>query len=239
MIKRNTLFTTDVSAYAKGSVISEFGNTKVLCTVMVEEKVPHFIKDTGSGWITSEYSMLPASTQNRKVRDSSRGKVDGRSQEIQRLIGRSLRSAIDLKKLGERTLWVDCDVLQADGGTRTAAITGAWLALRMACDSLLEEGLIKEDPITHQVAAISVGVVKGEVVADLCYDQDSAAQVDMNLVMDGNGDFIEIQGTGEESPFSMERLMEMLELGKKAIELLIQEQIIALIAHNEKKKLSK
>ncbi|HEY5557401.1 ribonuclease PH [Acetobacterium sp.] len=207
--------------HAQGSVLVEVGDTKVICTVMIEEKVPYFLKGQKQGWITAEYEMLPGSTNTRKSRDRNRGKIDGRTMEIQRLIGRSLRSIVDLKKLGERTLWVDCDVIQADGGTRTAAITGAFMALHDALSGLVAQGVIKELPITNFVAATSVGIHQGEVIIDLCYEEDSNAEVDMNMVMTIDGEIIEIQGTGEERPFKKEELQKLLALGEEGIKELI------------------
>jgi ribonuclease PH len=225
---RPVKMTKDYIMHPQGSVLIEMGNTKVICTAMIEEKVPPFLKGQGKGWITAEYGMLPASTNTRKIRDSSKGKIDGRSHEIQRLIGRALRSIVDLKKLGERTIWIDCDVIQADGGTRTAAITGSFVALMCAFNKLIAAGILSEAPITDSVAAVSVGVVNGEVVLDLCYEEDSKADVDMNLVMTGSGKFIEIQGTGEERPFDKEELNQLLSYGEKGIKelLAIQKQII-------------
>ncbi len=225
---RPVKMTKDYIMHPQGSVLIEMGNTKVICTAMIEEKVPPFLKGQGKGWITAEYGMLPASTNTRKIRDSSKGKIDGRSHEIQRLIGRALRSVVDLKKLGERTIWIDCDVIQADGGTRTAAITGSFVALMCAFNKLIAAGILTEAPITDYVAAVSVGVVNGEVVLDLCYEEDSKAAVDMNLVMTGSGKFIEIQGTGEERPFDKEELNQLLSYGEKGIKelLAIQKQII-------------
>ncbi len=225
---RQVKITRNYLKHPEGSVLIEMGNTKVICTASVEAKVPPFLKNMGKGWVTAEYSMLPRSTHFRKVRESSRGKVDGRTQEIQRLIGRSLRSIIDLEKLGERTIWIDCDVIQADGGTRTASITGAYVALVDAINKLIEDGDIKEMPITHQLAAISVGVVDDLAVLDLCYEEDSKAKVDMNLIMTSEGKFIEIQGTGEEAPFSRKELNELLELGEKGINELMRLQLEAL-----------
>jgi ribonuclease PH len=225
---RPVKMTKDYIMHPQGSVLIEMGNTKVICTAMIEEKVPPFLKGQGKGWITAEYGMLPASTNTRKIRDSSKGKIDGRSHEIQRLIGRALRSVVDLKKLGERTIWIDCDVIQADGGTRTAAITGSFVALMCAFNKLIAAGILTEAPITDYVAAVSVGVVNGEVVLDLCYEEDSKAAVDMNLVMTGSGKFIEIQGTGEERPFDKEELNQLLSYGEKGIKelLAIQKQMI-------------
>ena len=209
-----------------GSVLIEMGNTKVICTAMIEEKVPSFLKGTGSGWVTAEYGMLPGSTAQRKQRNTKG--IDGRSQEIQRLIGRSLRSVVDLKKLGERTIWIDCDVIQADGGTRTASITGAYVALSDAVSSLISQGLLTESPITTAGAAVSVGIVDEDVVLDLCYEEDSKAHVDMNLVMTGTGEFIEVQGTGEEKPFNRRQLEALLTVGEKGIVELIALQEAAL-----------
>jgi ribonuclease PH len=212
-------FQNHIAPNATGSTLIEWGQTRVICGVTVEETVPRWMKEQGvtGGWITAEYSMLPYSTQQRKQRDSSKGKIDGRSQEIQRLIGRSLRAAIDLEKLGPRTVWIDCDVLQADGGTRTAAITGAFVALALAVTRLLEGGKIQQNPILAPVAAVSVGIVGGQALLDLCYTEDVAAAVDLNLVMNGAGRFIELQGNGEEATFSEADLAAMLALGKSGI----------------------
>ncbi len=213
---------------ANGSVLIEFGDTKVICTATVEEKVPPFLKGTGKGWLTGEYGMLPASTQGRKARESSRGKVDGRTQEIQRLIGRSLRSIINLEEIGERTIWIDCDVIQADGGTRTASITGGFVALVYCINWMIENGLIEKSPLHGQVAAVSAGIYNGQAILDLCYEEDSMAKVDMNLVMTNKDEFTEIQGTGEEDPFTLEELQQILTLGKKGIKKLISIQEEAL-----------
>ena len=207
--------------HAQGSVLIEVGDTKVICTAMVEDKVPPFLKGQKKGWVTAEYEMIPASTNNRKSRDRNRGKIDGRTMEIQRLIGRSLRSVIDQTMLGERTIWIDCDVIQADGGTRTAAITGSFLALHDALSGLIEAGKIAEMPITNYVAATSVGIYQGEAIVDLCYEEDSHAEVDMNMVMTEAGEIIEIQGTGEERPFKKEELQKLLELGEASIKEII------------------
>ncbi len=225
---RPVKITKDYIMHPQGSVLIEMGHTKVICSAMIEEKVPPFLKGSGSGWVTAEYGMLPASTQTRKIRDASKGKIDGRSQEIQRLIGRALRSIINLEKLGERTIWIDCDVIQADGGTRTASITGSFVALMLALNKMKENGMISELPITDYVAAVSVGVVGDEPMLDLCYEEDSRAEVDMNLVMTGSGKFIEIQGTGEERPFDQSELTQMLVLGEKGIRELmnLQKEII-------------
>lgn len=221
---RNIKITRHYTKYAEGSVYIEVGDTKVLCNVSVEEKAPPFLKGTGEGWITAEYNMLPRATGTRKVRDIARLKVDGRSMEIQRLIGRALRSVVDLKALGERTLWVDCDVIQADGGTRTTAISGAFVALVDAVNKLHRVRPFKIYPIRNFVAATSVGIVNDEKLLDLCYEEDSKARVDMNLIMTDEGNFIEIQGTGEKNPFSRVELNNLLELGEKGIRHMIQAQ---------------
>ena len=190
------------------------GSTKVICTASIEDKVPPFLRNTGTGWINAEYSMLPRSTHQRKIRESSRGKVDGRTQEIQRLIGRAIRSVIDLRKIGERTIWVDCDVIQADGGTRTASITGAFVAVVDAINKLHKSKAIK-NANNEFVSAISVGIVNKEHVLDLCYEEDSNAQVDMNVIMTDKGEFVEVQGTGEERPFSKRRLKYIIRTWRK------------------------
>ncbi len=214
--------------HAEGSVLIEVGDTKVICTATVEDGVPPFLKDTGSGWVRAEYSMIPRATHVRAPRESVRGKLGGRTQEIQRLIGRSLRSVIDLKGFGERTILLDCDVIQADGGTRTASITGAYVALVDAFRWLKERGEIEKIPIRDSVAAVSVGIVDGEMLLDLDYSEDSRAQVDMNLVMTSKGQFVEIQGTAEEAPFSREELEGLITLGMKGIERLSEIQRLAL-----------
>ncbi|SET38957.1 RNAse PH [Natronincola peptidivorans] len=221
---RPVKFTRNYTKHAQGSVLVEMGETKVICTAMIEDKVPPFLKNTGKGWITAEYSMLPSSTQTRKIRESSRGKIDGRTQEIQRLIGRALRSVVDLNAIGERTIWVDCDVIQADGGTRTASITGAFVALVDAANILLENGSLKRMPLKNFVSAISIGIVEGKYLLDLCYEEDSKAKVDMNIVMTDKEEFIEVQGTGEEAPFSKSDLMELLTLAEKGNAALIEMQ---------------
>lgn len=224
-------FQNDIAPYATGSTLIEWGNTRVICGVTIEEGVPRWMKEQNvkGGWLTAEYSMLPYSTLTRKARDISKGKLDGRSQEIQRLIGRSMRAAVDLEKLGQRTVWIDCDVLQADGGTRTAAITGSFVALSLAVRKLLVEGKLKESPVLHGIAAVSIGIVGGHAMLDLCYVEDAAAEVDMNLVMNDDGDFIELQGSGEESTFSQSQLNSMLELGKGGISQLLAIQQSALV----------
>ena len=240
---RRMRITKNYTINADGSVLIEFGNTKVICTASVEEKVPPFLKNSGTGWISAEYSMLPGSTRQRKMRDSTRGKVDGRSQEIQRLIGRSLRNAVDFTKLGERTIWIDCDVIQADGGTRTTSINGAFIAMALAVKKLYDKKIISSFPIDSFISAISVGIVKGENVLDLCYEQDSNAQVDMNVVMTSKGEFVEIQGTGEQTPFSREALNDLLtmaeEANKKIVNLqkeILGEEITYLITGEKKPK---
>ncbi len=225
---RDVKITRNFTKYAEGSVLIEMGETKVVCTASIEEKVPPFLRNTGTGWINAEYSMLPRSTQQRKIRDSSKGKIDGRSQEIQRLIGRAIRSVVDLNKLGERTIWVDCDVIQADGGTRTASITGAFVAVAEAIYKLYSNGLIKKMPIQNFVSAISVGIVNNECLLDICYEEDSNAQVDMNIIMTDRCEFVEVQGTGEERPFSRKDLNKLLELGEKGNKELIRIQRAAL-----------
>jgi len=221
---RSVKITRNYTKYAEGSVLIEVGDTKVICTASIEDKVPPFIKGTGEGWITSEYSMLPRSTQTRKPRDVSKGKPDGRTVEIQRLIGRALRSIVDLKALGEKTIWIDCDVIQADGGTRTSSITGAFVALVDAVNKMHKHNPFKVYPIRNFVSAVSVGIVNDVKVLDLCYTEDSNAKVDMNIVMTDSGEFIEIQGTGEESPFSKKDLEELMALGEKGIKQMIQLQ---------------
>lgn len=221
---RNVKITRNYLLHPDGSVLIEMGNTKVICTALIEEKVPPFLKGKNQGWVTAEYGMLPGSTGTRKIRDSRKGKIDGRSQEIQRLIGRALRSVVDLKGFGERTIWIDCDVIQADGGTRTASITGAFVALMDAFNVLLKNEEIEKIPVNTFVSAISVGIVNDQKILDLCYLEDSNAKVDMNIIMTDEGEFIELQGTGEESPFSMDELLELLSLGSKGCKELIEVQ---------------
>lgn len=219
-------FQLNIAPHALGSVLCSFGKTEVICAVTVEESVPRWMKEQGvtGGWLTAEYSMLPYSTLGRKPRDISRGKLDGRSQEIQRLIGRSLRAVLDLEKLGQRSLWIDCDVLRADGGTRTASITGAYLALQLACQKLQKNKLITEWPLTDSVAAISVGLVDKKPLLDLCYEEDKKAAVDMNVVMTGKGKFIEVQGNGEETTFTEKEFKALISLAKKGIKQLTAHQ---------------
>jgi len=222
-VPREIKFTPGINPYAAGSVIVEFGNTKVHVTAIIEESVPSFMKGEGRGWVTAEYSMLPSSTHTRIRRE--RSKVSGRTQEIQRLIGRSLRASIDLEKLGERSILIDCDVLVADGGTRTTSISGAYVALEMAVKRLIEVGNLKENPIIHQVAALSVGISKdGQILADLNYDEDSTCETDMNIVMTKSGDFIEVQGTAEGKPFTANELDNLLSCAKIALEKVFIEQ---------------
>ena len=210
--------------FAEGSVLIEVGDTKVICTATIEEKVPPHLKDKNKGWITAEYAMIPRSAHSRIVRESARGKIGGRTHEIQRLIGRSLRSVVVLEKLGERTFWIDCDVIQADGGTRTASITGSFIALADAVQYARKKGLIDENPITDYLAAVSVGIVEDELVADLNYTEDSSAEVDMNIVMTGKGKFVEIQGTAEGTPFSKKQMEGLMTLAKKGIEEIVDIQ---------------
>ena len=216
---RSIKVTKEYTIHAEGSVLIEFGDTKVICTASVEDNVPRFLRDSGKGWVTAEYGMLPRSTNTRIPRDRAAG--SGRTMEIQRLIGRSLRGVIDLEKLGERTIKIDCDVIQADGGTRTAAITGGYIALGLAVRKLMDKQLLLSNPLTNYVAAISVGIYKGENILDLNYIEDSDADMDMNVVMDGKGDFIEVQGTGEGATFSKRQLDELLCVAEKGIEELI------------------
>lgn len=220
--------TRNYTRYAEGSVLVEFGHTKVLCTASIENSVPRFLKGQGQGWVTAEYGMLPRSTHTRSDREAARGKQSGRTQEIQRLIGRSLRAMVDLKKLGENTITIDCDVIQADGGTRTASITGAAVALIDAMNVLLEKKKIKSDPLKGLVAAVSVGIHNGEALLDLNYDEDSTCETDLNVVMTQSGEFIEIQGTAEEKPFTREQANQMLALAEEGIKQLVEEQQKAL-----------
>ncbi|MBO8172491.1 MAG: ribonuclease PH [Bacillaceae bacterium] len=210
--------------YAEGSVLIEVGDTRVICMATVEDRVPPFMRGQGKGWVTAEYAMLPRATESRNIRESSKGKVSGRTMEIQRLIGRALRSVVNLEELGERTIWIDCDVIQADGGTRTASITGAYIAMVEAMGKLLEEEAIETLPVKDFLAATSVGIIDGQPVLDLNYVEDSQARVDMNIVMTGKGKFVEVQGTGEEAPFSPEELTTLLSLGQKGIQELISIQ---------------
>ncbi len=226
---RKTEIITDFTKYAEGSVLIKCGGTWVLCNATVAEKVPAHQKGSGEGWVTAEYAMLPRATKFRNSRDVTKLKLSGRSAEIQRLIGRALRAAVDLKKLGERTIIIDCDVLQADGGTRTASINGGYIALSLAVRKLLREGLIEENPIVGQIASISAGVKDGEVLLDLCYEEDSDTDVDMNVVMDDNFRMIELQGTGEQAPFSKEELEGILAITKEGISEIFRMQKEALL----------
>ena len=223
---RTTKITPNISPYAEGSALIEVGGTKVICTATVEDRVPMFLRNKGLGWVTAEYAMLPRATNTRTQREIQR--PSGRTQEIQRLIGRSLRAIVDTKKLGERQIFIDCDVIQADGGTRCASITGAYVALSLACQKLMKQGTLKVSPILSEVAAISVGVVDGTSILDLCYAEDSTAEVDMNIVCTGAGRFIEIQGTAEREPFTREQMNEMLALAETGINQLFTIQRYAL-----------
>jgi ribonuclease PH len=216
---------------ADGSVLIELGDTRVICTAKLEERVPQFLRNSGKGWITAEYGMLPGSSQVRIGREAARGKIGGRTHEIQRLIGRSLRAIADLRSLGERTLWIDCDVIQADGGTRTASITGAYVALRAAVMHCLTRGILATDPIQDSVAAVSVGLIDGKILLDLSYEEDSRADVDMNFVMTGSGKFVEIQGTAESTPFTNKQMEQMTRIAQDGIRELIkaQSQVLASI----------
>jgi ribonuclease PH len=221
---RPVKITRNYMKHAEGSVLIEMGDTKVICSASIEERVPPFLRNTGKGWITAEYSMLPRSTHTRTSRDSLTGRGNGRAFEIQRLIGRSLRSVTDLNGFGERTIWVDCDVIQADGGTRTASITGAYVALMDAFRKMLKDGLIEKNPVTGSVAAISVGKVDGKFLLDLNYEEDSRADVDMNIVMTGDGMFVEIQGTAEEAVFTKKEMNELIRIAQKGIKVLTRIQ---------------
>jgi tRNA nucleotidyltransferase len=219
---REVKVTKNYIMHPEGSVLIEFGNTKVICNATVEEKVPPFLRGTGTGWVTAEYSMLPRATNNRVQRESSKGKLSGRTMEIQRLIGRALRAAVNLEKLGERTVIIDCDVIQADGGTRTASITGGYLALELAIEKLIDTGKLTEIPINSRVAAISVGKIKDEILLDLEYEEDFRADVDMNIIMNDKGEFIELQGTGEEATFTQDELLKFIEISRKGFEKLFK-----------------
>lgn len=225
---RKIKITRNFTMHAEGSVLIEFGNTKVICTASVEDRVPGFLRGKGQGWVTAEYGMLPRSTGNRMGREAARGKQGGRTMEIQRLIGRSLRAAIDLEALGENTVSIDCDVIQADGGTRTASITGAWVALHDAVAYMMKKGLVKQDPLHHQIGSVSVGIYKGTPVLDLDYAEDSCAETDMNVVMNNSNGFIEVQGTAEGHAYSRDELNAMLSLAEKGINELHSAQKAAL-----------
>lgn len=223
-------FQNHIAPHATGSTLIEWGNTRVICGVTVEESVPRWMKEQGvaGGWITAEYNMLPYSTIGRKARDISKGKLDGRSQEIQRLIGRAIRASVDLVALGSRTLWVDCDVLQADGGTRTASITGSYVALCLAMKKLISDGKLAASPVRTPVAAVSAGIVQGHALLDLCYVEDAGADVDLNLVMTGAGEFVELQGTGEKSSFNQAQLDTMIKQGQAGLERIMELQAQAI-----------
>jgi ribonuclease PH len=225
---RPVTITRQFTCHAEGSVLIEFGDTKVLCNATVEEGVPRFMKGQGKGWVTAEYSMLPRATHTRSGREAARGKQGGRTLEIQRLIARSLRAAVDLKLLGENTIIVDCDVIQADGGTRTASITGACVAMVDALSYMRSKGIIKTNPLKHMIAALSVGVYQGNAIADLEYVEDSTAETDMNVVMTDTGHLIEVQGTAEGEPFSFDELQEMLDIARTALKELFEAQKVAL-----------
>jgi ribonuclease PH len=227
---RETKLTPNYISHAEGSVLIEAGRTRVICTASVEDRVPPFLRNSGKGWVTAEYGMLPRATSTRTQREASAGKVGGRTQEIQRLIGRSLRAVTVLHSLGERTIWIDCDVIQADGGTRTASITGAFVALALALEKLRERDVIKIIPLSDFVAATSVGIVDGEALLDLAYDDDSRAEVDMNIVKTGSGRFIEVQGTAEAMPFGRDALNELLDLADLGIRQLVELQQ-AIVGH--------
>jgi ribonuclease PH len=221
---RSLTITPSYIKSADGSVLIEMGDTKVICTAKLEERVPPFLRNSGKGWITAEYGMLPGSSQQRIGRESSRGKIGGRTHEIQRLIGRSLRAIADLKSFGERTVWIDCDVIQADGGTRTASITGAYVALMEAARNWRERGVMDGEPIRDSVAAVSIGIVDRRILLDLCYEEDSKADVDMNFVMTGSRKFIEVQGTAESSPFTKKQMERMAEIAQQGITELLKAQ---------------
>lgn len=221
---RDIKITKNFNLYAEGSVLIEFGNTKVICTASVSEKVPPFMRGQGKGWLTAEYSMIPRATGERNQRESAKGKLSGRTMEIQRLIGRALRTAVDLDKLGERTITIDCDVIQADGGTRTTSISGGFIALALAVKKLMKDRVLSVNPIVSNVAAISVGVVRGTPMLDLMYTEDSAAEVDMNVVMNGKGEFVEVQGTGEEATYTRKELNELIDLAEVGIKEIIKLQ---------------
>lgn len=230
---------TNVYKHPEGSVVISFGDTQVICSATIEEKVPPFLRGEGTGWVTAEYSMLPRATNTRNIRESAKGKLSGRTMEIQRLIGRSLRAVVDLKKLGERSIVVDCDVVQADGGTRTASITGAFVAMKIAVDKMLQKGVLEQNPIKEYLAAVSAGILSdGNCVLDLDYEEDSAAAVDMNLVMTESGNFVELQGTGEEATFSGDELNSLLFYGKTGIEHLIAYQKEALMTQTMEERQS-
>lgn len=226
---RDVKITRKYSKHALGSCLIEIGDTRVICAANMENKVPPHLKNTGSGWITAEYGMLPSATNTRSIRESARGRIQGRTHEIQRLIGRSLRAAVSLEAMGERTVWLDCDVIQADGGTRTASITGAYVALKDAIDTLVKQQIIGKNPFIEQVAAVSVGIIDDQILLDLNYEEDSRADVDMNVVMTGSGRIIEVQGTAEGEPFSKEQMISLVDIAQKGILQLMEMQNQALI----------
>jgi len=229
---RNVKITRNYNKFAEGSVLMEMGDTKIICTVTVEDKVPPFLKGENKGWVSAEYSMLPRATAVRTAREAARGKIGGRTMEIQRLIGRAMRSVVNLNELGERTLWIDCDVIQADGGTRTASITGSFVALIDALDSLVKKGELEKIPVIDYLAAISVGKVNDEILLDLNYIEDSSAQVDMNVIMTGDGRIVEIQGTAEEYPFTKQEMDNLLNIAEKGIQdlVLVQKDVLGPLA---------
>ena len=227
---RETVITPHYLPHAEGSALIEAGNTRVICTASVDDRVPPFLRNSGKGWVTAEYGMLPRATSTRTPREAAQGKVGGRTQEIQRLIGRSLRSVAKLSDLGERTIWIDCDVIQADGGTRTASITGAFVALALAVETMRSRDQIRVIPLTDYVAAVSVGIVDDEPLVDLAYDDDSRAEVDMNVVQTGRGEFIEVQGTAERTPFDRDKLNALLDLASQGIKQLVEKQK-AIVGH--------
>lgn len=229
---RPVQMTPNFNKHAEGSVLIEVGDTRVICTATVEERVPPFLKGQGKGWVTAEYAMIPRATGTRTMREAAKGKLTGRTMEIQRLIGRALRSVVNLEALGERTITLDCDVIQADGGTRTSSITGAYVAMILALNKLVEQGMLDKIPVTEFLGAISVGIVNGAPVLDLCYAEDSAAEVDMNVVMTGAGRFVEIQGTGEEATFSRDEMNQLLDLATAGIKELnkLQRQVLGEVA---------
>ena len=226
---RPVVLTPEFISTAEGSVLIEVGNTRVICTASIEETVPSFMRNSGKGWISSEYSMLPRATLTRTPREVTKGRASGRTHEIQRLIGRSLRAVTDLARLGERTIWIDCDVIQADGGTRTASITGAFVALGLALQKLVDAGTLTSVPLKDFVAAVSVGIVDGEILLDLCYEEDSRADVDMNLVITGGKKLVEVQATAEHRPFDDAQLAQMMSMAKKGIQSLVARQQVVLI----------
>ncbi|MBN1522745.1 MAG: ribonuclease PH [Candidatus Aureabacteria bacterium] len=221
---RPVSFQTGIQEYPDGSVLAVMGMTRIICSVFIQEGVPKWLPDESGGWATCEYDMLPGSTTQRNIRDSSRGRVNARSADIKRLIGRAMRSVLDLKKIPGKTIWIDCDVLQADGGTRTASINGAYVALKRAIKKLLSEKKLKSDPVTDSLAAVSVGIIDGKIVMDLDYEQDSRAEADMNIVMTGSGRFVEVQATGEKRPFTKDEFLQAIEMAGKGISQIIKKQ---------------